>query len=161
MSNPVEMTKTERGREIPHREWEAFFLQFSQDHQEWLVDVAPHAVSSSVSQEAHGLPFEALALHLDHTDEVLSIIVRQNDSTQEHEYQSIPRPRRVMIERMGADVRLHIDSTEGSSTIIRFRRVATPDYDAATLKRNTGEKPMTDHGKPFSRLSRAGRTTGR
>jgi hypothetical protein len=38
-----------------------------------------------------------------------------------------------MIERTGADVRLHIDSTEGSSTIIRFRRVSTPDYDAATV----------------------------
>jgi hypothetical protein len=38
-----------------------------------------------------------------------------------------------MIERTGADVRLHIDSTEGSSTIIRFRRVSTPDYDTATL----------------------------
>jgi Family of unknown function (DUF5335) len=133
MRKTIEMTKTERGREIPRPEWGAFFLQFSQDHQEWLVDIAPHGEGSSASQEAHGLPFEALALHLDHTDEVLSIIVRQNDSTQEHEYQSIPCPRRVMIERMGADVRLHIDSTEGASTIIRFHRVSTPDYDAATL----------------------------
>ena len=129
----TETTKTGGGREIPRHEWGAFFLQFSRDHQEWLVDVAPHGEGSSASQEAPGLPFEALALHLDHTDEVLSIIVRQNDSTQEHDYQSIPRPRRVMIERMGTDVKLHIDSTEGSSTIIRFRRVATPDYDAATL----------------------------
>jgi hypothetical protein len=124
MRRTTETTKTERGREIPRREWGAFCLQFSRDHQEWLVDVAP--------QEAHGLPFEALTLHLDHTDEVLSIIVRKNHITQEHDYQSIPRPRRVMLERTGADVRLHIDSTEGSSTIIRFRRVATPDYDAAT-----------------------------
>ena len=104
----------------------------SRDHQEWLVDVAPHGEGSSASQEPHGLPFEALTLHLDHTDEVLSIIVRKNHITQEHDYQSIPRPRRVMIERTGADVRLRIDSTEGSSTIIRFRRVATPDYDAGT-----------------------------
>ena len=133
MRRTTETTKTGGGREIPRREWGAFCLQFSRDHQEWLVDVAPHGEGRSASQEAQGLPFEALALHLDHTDEVLSIIVRQNDSTQEHEYQSIPRPRRVMIERMGADVRLHIDSTEGSSTIIRFRRVSTPDYDAATL----------------------------
>ena len=79
---------------------------------------------------ANGLPFEALTLHLDHTDEVLSIIVRKNDVKQEHVYLSICRPRRVMIERTGADVRLHIDSTEGSSTIIRFRRVVTPDYES-------------------------------
>jgi len=124
MRRTTETTKTEGGREIPRQEWGAFCLQFSRDHQECLVDVAP--------QEPHGLPFEALTLHLDHTDEVLSIIVRKNHITQKHDYQSIPRPRRVMIERTGADVRLHIDSTEGSSTIIRFRRVATPDYDAAT-----------------------------
>ena len=89
MRRPTVTTKTGGGREIPRREWDAFFLQFSQDHQEWLVDVAPHGEGSRASQKAQGLPFEALALHLDHTDEVLSIIVRQNDSTQEHEYQSI------------------------------------------------------------------------
>jgi hypothetical protein len=133
MKRTTETTKTGGGREIPRLEWGAFFLQFSQDHQEWLVDVAAHGEGSSASQETQGLPFEALVLHLDHTDEVLSIIVRQNDSTQEHEYQSILRPRRVMIESTGVDVRLHIDSTEGSSTIIRFRCVATPDYDATTL----------------------------
>ncbi|HSL03290.1 MAG TPA: DUF5335 family protein [Nitrospiraceae bacterium] len=133
MRETTETTKTGGGCEIPRREWGAFFLQFSQDHQEWLVDVAPPGEGSSASRAAQGLPFEALALHLDHTDEVLSIIVRQNDSTQEHEYQSISRPGRVMIERAGADVRLHIDSTEGSSTIIRFRRVSTPDYDAAPV----------------------------
>ena len=133
MKSTTETTKTGGGREIPRQEWDAFCLEFSRDHQEWLVDVAPHGEGGSASQEAQGLPFEALTLHLDHTDEVLSIIVRKNDTTEGRDYQSIPRPRRVMIERTGADVRLHIDSTEGSSTIIRFRRVATPDYDAATL----------------------------
>ena len=133
MRRTTETTKTGGGREIPRREWDAFFLQFSRDHQEWLVDVAPHGEGSSASQEALRLPFEALTLHLDHTEEVLSIIVRQNDSTEEHKYKSIPRPRRVMIESMGADVRLHVDSTEGSSSIIRFCRVVTPDYDAAAL----------------------------
>jgi hypothetical protein len=141
MRKTIEMTTTERGREIPRREWGAFCLQFSQDHQEWLVDVAPHGEGSSAPQEAHGLPFEALILHLDHTDEVLSIIVRKNHITQGHDYQNIPRPRRVMIERTGADVRLHIDSTEGTSTIIRFRRVATPDYDAAPLSGTPDRSP--------------------
>jgi hypothetical protein len=75
MRRTTETTKTGGGREIPRREWSAFCLQFSRDHQEWLVDVAPHGEGSSASQEAQGLPFEALTLHLDHTDEVLSIIV--------------------------------------------------------------------------------------
>ena len=132
MRRTTETTDTGRGREIPRREWDAFCLQFSQEHQEWLVDVAPHGEGSSATHEAQGLPFEALTIHLDHTHEVLSIIVRKNDTTEGHDYHSIPRPRRVMIERTGADVRLHIDSTEGSSTIIRFRRVVTPDYDAPT-----------------------------
>ena len=132
MRSTTETTDTGRGREIPRPEWDAFFLQFSQEHQEWLVDVAPHGEGSSASHEAQGLPFEALTIHLDHTQEVLSIIARKNDTTEGHDYHSIPRPRRVMIERTGADVRLHIDSSEGSSTIIRFRRVVTPDYDAPT-----------------------------
>jgi hypothetical protein len=141
MRRTTETTLTGRGREIHRQEWAPFFLQFNQDHQEWLVDVVPHGEGSSASLEYHGLPFEALTLHLDHADEVLSIIVRQNDSTQEHEYQSIPRPRRVMIEQMGADVRLHIDSTEGSLTIIRFRRVSTPDYDAGALSGKPERSP--------------------
>lgn len=141
MRGTTETTKTGGGCEIPRREWDAFFLQFNQDHQEWLVDVAPHDEGNRASQETHGLPFEALTLHLDHTDEVLSIIVRQNDNTQEHEYQSIPRPGRVMIQRTGADVRLRIDSTEGSATIIRFRRVSTPDYDAAALSGTPEKSP--------------------
>jgi len=133
MRKTTETTNTGGEREIPRLEWGAFFLQFNQDHQEWLVDVAPHGEGSSASQKAQGLPFEGLVLHLDHTDEVLSIIVRQSDSTQEHEYQTIPRPRRVMIESTGADVRLHIDSTEGYSTIIRFRHVSTPDYATVAI----------------------------
>ena len=93
---------------------------------------------SEASHEGQGLPFEALSLHLDHTHEVLSVIVRKDDTTQGHTYQSIPRPSRVIIERTGPDVSLHIHSTDGSPTIIRFRRVATPDYDSAA-KGKTGE----------------------
>ena len=141
MGRTTATTQAGGRREIPRQEWGAFCLQFSRDHQEWLVDVAPHGEGSRTSQEAHGFPFEALTLHLDNTEEVLSIIVRKNDRTQEHDFQSIPRPRRVMIERTGADVRLHIDSTEGSSTIIRFRRVSTPDYDAATLSGTSERSP--------------------
>lgn len=133
MRRTTDTTQTGRKREIARREWGTFCLQFSQDHQEWLVDVAPHAEASRLSShEAPGLPFEALILHLDHTDEVLSIMVRKNDVSEEHVYRSIPCPRRVMVERTGTDVNLHIDSTDGTSTIIRFSRVATPDYDAAT-----------------------------
>lgn len=128
-----ETTETGKRREIPREEWEAFFQQFSQDHQEWSVDVAGQGKAGKTSNETKGLPFEALTLHLDHTHEVLSIIVRNDDVTQEHVYQSIPRPRRVMFERTGSDVRLHIESTEGSSTIIRFRRVETPDYEADVI----------------------------
>jgi len=133
MKATSEATETGKGRDIPRREWKAFFQQFSQDHQEWLVDVAGQGEGNKTSHEANGLPFEALTLHLDRTDEVLSIIVRKNDVAQEHVYLSIPQPRRVMNERTGGDVRLHIGSTDGSLTIIRFRRVATPDYDSDAI----------------------------
>lgn len=132
MRRTTDTTIKGSGREIARSEWEYFCRQFSLDHQEWLVDVAPHGEESRASQEAHGLPFEGLTLHLDHKDEVLSIIVRKIDHTQGHGYKSVRRPRRLMIERTEAAVRLHIESTDGTSTIIRFRRVPTPDYGAAT-----------------------------
>ncbi len=153
MSKTSETTETRKGREITRGEWEPFFQQFSQDHQEWLVYVAGQSHCNTASHEANGLPFQALTLHLDHTDEVLSILVRKEDVAQEHVYLSIPRPRRVMIEKTGSDVRLHVDSTEGSSTIIRFRRVATPGYhsDATSGTPEREQKmPMTDRGKAFS-----------
>jgi hypothetical protein len=89
-------------------------------HQEWLVYIAGQGHRSTASHEANGLPFQALTLHLDRTDEVLSILVRKDDVAQEHVYLSIPQPCRVIVEKVGAEVRLHVDSTEGSSTIIRF-----------------------------------------
>lgn len=153
MKKTPETTETGKGREIPRPEWEAFFQQFTGDYQEWSVDVAGQGQDSQPSHEANGLPFEALTLHLDHTDEVLSILVRKDDVAQEHVYLSIPRPRRMMIEKTGSDVVLHVDSTEGSSTIIRFRRVATPDYHSEAIS-GTPEReqkmPMTERGKALS-----------
>ena len=128
MTITTKPAETGNGREITRREWKAFFQEFSQDYQEWLVDVAGQDKGTNTSREANGLPFEALTLHLDHTHEVLSILVRKDDVAQEHVYLSIPRPRRVMIEKAGPDVRLHIESIDGSSRVIRFRRVAKPDY---------------------------------
>lgn len=153
MMETPETTETGKRREITRGEWEAFFQQFTQDHQEWSVYVAGQGKGSKPSHEANGLPFEALTLHLDHTEEVLSILVRKDDVAQEHVYLSIPRPRRVMIEKTGPDVMLHVDSTEGSSTIIRFRLVATPDYHSEAIS-GTPEReqkmPMTDRGKARS-----------
>ena len=136
-------TAIRKRQEIPRGEWKAFFQQFSQDHQEWLVDVAGQG------HEANGLPFQALTLHLDHTYEVLSILVRKDHDAQEYVYLSIPLPCRVMIEQMGADVKLHIASTEGSSTIIRFRRVATPDYKSEAISGiSANEGTALATGKP-------------
>ena len=86
MSNISEATETRKGREIPRQEWKHFFEQFTQDHQEWLVDVSGQGEGSKTSHETNGLPFEALTLHLDRTDEVLSILCarpkwRKNMST--------------------------------------------------------------------------------
>lgn len=136
MRKTTEATETRKGREIPCREWKAFFQQFSQDHQEWLVSVMEQGKGSKTLHETNGLPFEALTLHLDHAHEVLSIIVRKeakDDAKKGHVYLSIPRPRRVMIERAEPDMKLHIDSTDRPSTIIRFRQVATPDYNSEAI----------------------------
>jgi len=137
---------TETRREIPRREWKNFFQQLSKDYQEWLVAVEGQRKGSNTLHEATGLPFEALTLHLDHEREVLSLIVRKDpkndDVTRGHVYLSIPRPRRVMIERAESDMRLHIDSTNRGSTIIRFNQVATPDYESEVLS------GVPEHEKP-------------
>jgi hypothetical protein len=141
MKKIIATTETGRGvrysvdcrtkHEVPRQEWGAFSQQFSRDHREWLVDVARSGEGSKSSREAHGLPFEALTFHLDHTQEVFSIIARKNGIPQGHAYQSVRRPCRVIIERTESEVILHIDSAGGALTIIRFHRVATPDYDSA------------------------------
>ena len=133
MKETPDTTKMRKGQEITPGEWQTFFQQFSQDYQEWLVYVAGQSHCNIASHEANGLPFQALTLHLDRTREVLSILVRKDDVAQEHVYLSIPQPCRVFVEKEGADVKLHVDSTEGSSTIIRFRQVATPDYESETI----------------------------
>ncbi len=137
MKNTSEITGAGKGSEIPRRDWEAFFQQFSQDHQEWLVAIAEHGKEITTSHEVNGRPFEALTFHLDHDDEVLSVVVRQDAKkdtvTQGHVYLSVPRPRRVMIERSELDTRLHIDAADGSLMTIRFRRVVTPDYETESI----------------------------
>ena len=130
MSKTSEAPETMKGCEIHRREWKPFFEQFTQDHQEWLVDIVRHSGGSERSHEAQGLPLTALTLHLDHTHEVLSIVVRKDD-IMKHIYKSIAQPHRMIVEEAEPEVRLHVDSTDGSSTIIRFYRVATPDYDVS------------------------------
>jgi Family of unknown function (DUF5335) len=143
MRKTPDSTEMKKGQEIAPEDWKAFFQQFSKDHQEWLVYVSGQADDNTASQQANGLPFQALTLHLDHTEEVLSILVRKDDVAQEHVYMSIPRPSRVGVEKVGTDVKLHIDSSEGSSTTIRFRQVATPDYESEAIggKSENGGRP--------------------
>jgi len=58
MRRTTDTSQTRTGREIARREWSAFCLQFTQDHQEWLVDVAPDDEGSRrAPQETRGLPF--------------------------------------------------------------------------------------------------------
>ena len=99
--------------------------------------IAEHGKGITTSHEVNGRPFEALTLHLDHDDEVLSIVVhkdaKKDPVTRGHVYHSVPCPCRVMIEREDPDTRLHIDSTDGASTTILFRRVVTPDYTTEVL----------------------------
>jgi hypothetical protein len=125
---------SEKRDEVPRQEWKTFFQQFTQDHEEWLVSVAGQDKGNQTLHEVNGLPFEALTLHLDDAHEVLSILVRNNDVAQEHVYLSIPRPRSVMVETAGPDVKLHIDSIDRPSTSIRFHRVATPDYNSDAIR---------------------------
>ena len=58
-----------------------------------------------------------------------------------------------MVVKVGADVNFHVDSTEGCSTIIRFRQVAIPDYQSEAV-RGTPERekkiPLTELGKALS-----------
>jgi Family of unknown function (DUF5335) len=122
---------TMRAQEVPRRNWATFCQQFSQDHQEWLVDVSQDNRDTRTPYEALELPLDALTLHLDHAQEVLSVVVRKDGMTKGHVYKSFARPSRIVIEEARPDVKLHIDSTDGSTATIRFRRVTTPDYESA------------------------------
>jgi hypothetical protein len=58
-----------------------------------------------------------------------------------------------MVEKVGVDVKFHVDSTEGCSTIIRLRQVAIPDYQSEAVS-GTPEReqkiPLTERVKALS-----------
>ena len=55
MRKTPDTTELRKGEEITPGEWEVFFQQFSQDHQEWSVDVAGQGKGGKTAHEANGL----------------------------------------------------------------------------------------------------------
>src|ERR1051326_9326395 len=103
-------------KEIPHADWSRFVREFSRDHQGWLIEIEQRGAETGTHADVQASPLEGLTLHLDGSDEVLSIIGRGEDGPHKHLLYSVASPVRITLEQSSRngkgkkDKRLHIES---------------------------------------------------
>jgi hypothetical protein len=116
--------------EIPRKKWSKFLEKFTRDHQGWLTTVERHCVDSGTLTEAADLPLEGIMVNLKHHQEALSLVVGNKDLPHRHLLHSIEAVIEIRLEESSpdADKALHVRSTDGRTTIVRFRRVVTPEH---------------------------------
>jgi hypothetical protein len=116
--------------EIPRKQWSKFLEEFTKDHQGWLTTVEKHGADSGALTEAVELPLEGIMLNLKGRQEALSLVVGKKDLPHGHLLHSIETVSEIKLEESSpdADKALHVRSTDGRTTIVRFRRVVTPEH---------------------------------
>lgn len=115
-------------REIPREEWAEFLDSFSRQHEGWLVTVEVLGEEIGAQVEAEVKPLEGITAELkDGGEDLISIIVGLNPS--EHVTHNIAAPTHVRIEQAenGADMALQIESSEGTTTLVRLRSAMLPE----------------------------------
>ena len=115
-------------REIPRNEWVEFLDSFSRQHEGWLVTVEVLGAEIGAQVEAQELPLQGITADLKGGGEdVISIIL--GGGATEHVTHSITGPTHVRIEQTedGADMTLQIESSDGVTTLLRFRSAVLPE----------------------------------
>jgi hypothetical protein len=115
-------------REIPKNEWTGFFDSFSRKHQGWLVNLEIFGPDIGAQVEQQELALEGIT---DEWDETLgnTIMIMTGAKPDDHITHSIIHPTAVSLEQTdeGADVALAIKSSDGTTTLLRFRSVVLPE----------------------------------
>jgi len=115
-------------REIPRDEWVAFFDSFSRQHEGWLVRLEVFGSDIGAQIEAEELPLQGISAELKGDGEdTISIII--GEAPEQHVTHSIAAPAHVRLEEteQGAHEALQIETTDGNTTLLRFRSAVLPE----------------------------------
>jgi hypothetical protein len=124
-------------REIPRNEWATFLDSFNRQHHGWLNVV--ELLDSNIGEQVESLDRPLLDITADLKDEdkgvILILVGRGPDDQVTH---LINAPTQIWIKETeeGAHQALHIESKEGTTTVLRFRSPILPELvDGIVLDR--------------------------
>jgi hypothetical protein len=115
-------------KEIPRKEWPAFFDSFSRQHEGWLVNLEILAPEIGAQLEEHDLAFEGIT---DGSGEMKgnAIMIMAGIAPDDHITHSIASPTQISLEQTdeGADAALAIKGADGVTALLRFRSAILPE----------------------------------
>jgi hypothetical protein len=115
-------------REILREGWADFLDTFSRQHEGWLVTVEVLGAEIGAQVEAEEKPLEGISAELKSGGEdSISIIVGRTPA--ERVTHNITAPTHVRIEQAenGVDMALQIESSGGTTTLVRLRSAMLPE----------------------------------
>jgi hypothetical protein len=112
-------------REIPRDEWLPFFDSFSREHEGWLSTIEILDAELGAQIAASEQPLAGITADLKASD-VISILVGAPSGA--HIAHMIRTPTHVHVKETaeGAHEALHIESSSGATTLLRFRASVAP-----------------------------------
>ena len=115
-------------KEIPKKEWPAFFDSFSRQHQGWLVDLEIFGPEIGAQVEEHLLALEGITDEWDETGDN-TVIIMTGVKPDDHITHSVARAAEVSVEQTdaGADAALAIRGADGTTALLRFRSAVLPE----------------------------------
>ena len=115
-------------REIPRAEWAEFLDTFSRQHEGWLVNVEVLSAEVGAQVEAEEKPLEGITAELrgGGGDSISITVGRTPAGRVTHNIQA-PTHVRVEQAESGADMALQIESSGGTTTLVRLRSAMLPE----------------------------------
>lgn len=119
--------------EIRRPAWRPFLDEFSRRHHGWRVTLGvidTELLRRSMEAEAHLVAedavFEGMDLEIRPEGEQLAVLLGLQHTLSRH---AVHAPRRMFVETDGETIEegLRVDSTDGSTLLMRFRAVAPPE----------------------------------
>ncbi len=119
--------------EIARTSWRPFLEHFSRRHHGWLVtlgvidtEVLRRVIEAEAHLVAENAVFEGMELEVRTEGEQLSVLLGLEHALSRHR---LPAPRRMFLEAEegGVEEGLRVDSSDGSTLLMRFRSAAPPE----------------------------------
>ncbi len=131
-------------REIPKESWASFLDSFSRQHELWRVSMEIVDPES----EAHAVIAAPALVRIRSADNKISIMLR-NPENRETTIRAIEAPAHLWLEETaeGAHKALHIESVEGTRTLVSFHSAVLPETMDGILDDQVSENRPKDMRK--------------